>query len=233
MTRKTRVPQSSPGRVGGGARSERERVYQALRHDILALSIAPGTVLVERGLASRFAVSKTPIREALALLQRDGLVDALPRRGYLVTPVTVRDVHELFELRAALEGAAAELAAVRITADELGALERLLTPPEIPTGREALARLLTRNRAFHTAIAHASRNGRLVAVIGQTLDEMTRLIAIGYEPGSHDVILEALRSGNGERARRAVVDHVLMTQERVLKGETRGFLRAADPSAAS
>src|SRR3990172_115792 len=104
---------------GGGGRSKKERVYHALRREILTLGLGGGRVRVEGAGARRFAVSKTPVREALALLEQDGLVETLPRRGYLVTGITVRDVHELFEIRAALEGAAAELAATRIAPAEL------------------------------------------------------------------------------------------------------------------
>jgi DNA-binding GntR family transcriptional regulator len=202
-------------------RSKKERIYQALRHEILTLALTPGRVLVEGGLARRFAASKTPVREALACLEQDGLVEALPRRGYLVTPITVRDLHELFELRAALEGAAAELAATRITADELRRLERLLVPPQTLVAGRVLRRFLDRNRQFHLVIARASRNERLARLVARTIDEMARLIAIGYETGHHAEIVAALRSGDARRARAAVVDHILLTQERVLKHEVR------------
>jgi DNA-binding GntR family transcriptional regulator len=202
-------------------RSKKDRIYQALRHEILTLGLVPGRVLVEGALARRFRASKTPVREALACLAQDGLVEILPRRGYLVTAVTVRDLHELFELRAALEGQAAELAAGRITAEELAALERLLVAPETLVERRTLRRFLDRNRRFHLAIARASRNGRLERLIARTMDEMARLIAIGYETGHHAEIVAALRSGDARRARAAAVEHILLTQERVLKREIR------------
>jgi DNA-binding GntR family transcriptional regulator len=133
----------------------------------------------------------------------------------------VRDLHELFELRAALEGAAAELAAARITAGELARLEALLVPPQALVERRTLRRFVDRNRRFHVAIARASRNERLVRLVARTVDEMARLIAIGYETGQHADIVAALRAGDGTRARTAVVDHILLTQERVLKREAR------------
>lgn len=213
----------------GGGRSKKERVYHALRREILTLALAPGQVLVEGAVARRFGVSKTPVREALALLQQDGLVETLPRRGYLVTGITVRDVHELFEVRAALEGAAAELAATRITPAELTELEALLVPPQASVDRQALRRHLEGNRRFHVGIARASRNQRLTRLVGRTLDEMTRLIAMGYETGEHAELIAALRSGDGHRARAALVNHILVTQERVLKRETGGFLRDGTP----
>jgi len=213
----------------GGGRSKKERVYHALRREILTLTLAPGQVLVEGAVARRFGGSKTPVREALALLQQDGLVESLPRRGYLVTGITVRDVHELCEVRAALEGAAAELAATRITPAELTELEALLVPPQASVDGKTLRRHLEGNRRFHVAIARASGNQRLTRLVGRTLDEMTRLIAMGYETGEHAELIAALRSGDGHRARAALVNHILVTRERVLKRETGGFLRDGTP----
>jgi len=208
--------------------SQKTRVYQRLRGDILTLALKPGELVVENELARRFGVSKTPVREALALLEQDGLVSVLPRRGYLVTAVTAADVYEMFEVRAALEGTAAELAATRMTAEDLERLEGLNNPREallreggLRLGRHAMQQLLDYNRQFHLTIAAAARNGRLLKLIRRVLDDGMRLIAIGYVANEHDEILAALRAGDPVRARAAMVNHVLMTQERVLKGEGR------------
>jgi DNA-binding GntR family transcriptional regulator len=212
-----------------GAASKKDRIYHALRQDILALALRPGTVLVETALARRFAASKTPVREALALLQQDRLLEAMPRRGYLVTAVSLDDVHELFELRIALEAAAAELAAERITPAELDRLEAtILAPAEV--GRLGLRASLDRNRDFHVAIAAASRNERLARLVGRTIDEMTRLVAMGHELGEHRQIVDALRTGDGRRARAAVVEHIALTKERVLKRQFGGSPAGGPPA---
>lgn len=204
-------------------RSEKDRIYQALRKEILTLALTPRELLVESSLARRFGVSKTPIREALAVLQRDGLVEALPRKGYLVTPITVNDVHELFELRVALEGAAAELAATRMTPDELDALEALRAPASV-TRPVDMQQFLDYNRGFHRAVARASRNSRLVKLIEQINEEMSRMIAASYEIGEHGLVTEALRSGDPARARAAMVEHIVSSQTRALKRETLDFV---------
>jgi DNA-binding GntR family transcriptional regulator len=198
-------------------RSKKERIYAALRQDILALALRPGAVLVETALGRRFGASKTPVREALALLQQDGLLEAMPRRGYLVTAVSLDDVHELFELRIALESAAADLAAQRITPEEIEYLESLILPSDAVGARRGLRPTLDRNRAFHVAIARASRNERLARLVGRTIDEMTRLVVMGHQIGEHRQIVAALRTGDPQRARAAVIDHIAMTKERVLK----------------
>ena len=89
---------------------------------ISALSI-PVPVLNERELAEQLGGSKTPLREALSLPKHEDLVRILPRQAYVVTPITVRGVHECFDLRLILECAAVELAAARITDAELAQLE--------------------------------------------------------------------------------------------------------------
>ena len=216
---------------GGGLTSKAAHVYQALRHEILALVLPPGSILVESALAARFSVSKTPLREALALLQQDGLVTSLPRKGYLVTMVTVDDQRELIELRAALDGAAAELAARRIAPQEVDALARLVTPPHTAFDARSAKRLMVLNRRFHVGIARASGNRRLTGLVERLVDETARLFAPGFHTGEHEEIIAALRSGDGSRARAAAVNHILMTQDRVRKRETTGFMLTA-PSGA-
>jgi DNA-binding GntR family transcriptional regulator len=203
----------------GPLRSKKEHVYRLLRQDILTLALRPGVVLVESALTRRFGTGRTTVREALALLQQDGLLAAMPRRGYLVTGTTVTDVQELFEVRLVLESAAAQLAVSRITPSELNRLAALADPPDTVIEPRAMRRFLERNREFHLGIARATRNGRLVRLVERTLDEMTRLVAIAYETGEHLQVVEALRSGDEKRAAAAMADHVLMTRERVFKRE--------------
>ena len=211
------------------SQSKTERIYQALRGEILMMVLPPGTILVENALAARFGASKTPIGEALALLQQDRLVESLPRKGYLVTAVTVDDQRELIELRAALDGAAAELAARRITPHDLETLERLVLPAEPSLDTRAVKRHVDMNRKFHVAVARVSGNQRLAELVGRLVDETVRLFAPGFHMGEHQQIIEALRSGDGARARATAVNHILMTQDRVRKREATGFrLTTAD-----
>ena len=88
-----------------------EQAYIRLRHEILTCILSPGQVVSERELARRYEVSKTPIREALTQVCHDGLMQRLPGRGYMVAPITTKDIRELFDLRLILEVAAAEQAA--------------------------------------------------------------------------------------------------------------------------
>ena len=199
--------------------SKKDRIYRTLRQEVLTLALPPGAILVEGALSRRYRAGRPTIREALALLQQDGLLIAMPRRGYLVAPITMDDVQELFELRLILESAVARLAVSRITSAELDRLAALSDPPHVVVEPRRIRRFIDRNREFHIGLARATRNERLVRLVERTLDEMTRLVAVAYETGEHVRVVEALRSGDEQRAVTAMTEHVLMTRERVFKRE--------------
>src|SRR5918999_630461 len=138
-----------------GDRSLARRAYESLKQDILTCLLRPGTQIFEGELAARYGTSKTPVREALNLLGQEGLVQVLPRRGYLVAPITLRDVQEVFQLRLLLETAAAELAAEHITEEGLRQLRALVAVRYTYRDRASYARFLRANRDFHIAVAQA------------------------------------------------------------------------------
>jgi DNA-binding GntR family transcriptional regulator len=193
-------------------------VYTELRKEILTLVLSPRELIVESALAKRFGVSKAPVREALAVLQRDGLVEAFPRKGYLVTALTVNDLKELFELRIALEGTAAAMAASTITEFELDILERLQASPS-NSKQPDIAKFLEKNHEFHMTIARASRNARLATLIEKTTEEMGRAIAASYSIGEHAPIIDALRARSPARAYTAMVEHLKGAEFRALHWE--------------
>jgi hypothetical protein len=88
-----------------------ERAYERVKHDIICCLFAPGSEISEAQLCAQYKLGKAPVRMALSRLAHDGLVRAIPRRGYMVTPVTLKDIQDVFELRLLLEPPAARLAA--------------------------------------------------------------------------------------------------------------------------
>ncbi len=197
-----------------GQASLRSQAAAFLRNAILSGEFKPGTVLNEKELADRFGVSKTPIREGLSLLEHEGLVQTIARRGYIVTPITVQHIHELFDLRIILESAAAERAALQITDAQVQALGRLV-PDLMPEGD--MAKWLDRNVEFHHAVAMISGNERLARLIRQLLEEMQRMIAAGYVPGEHGKVLQALRERDPRRAAEAMKEHVEEVRRQTLR----------------
>src|SRR6185295_11391540 len=102
-----------------------DRVHAALREAITSGRLAPDARIKQEQIAAELGVSRTPVREALHLLEREGLVRLVPRRGAIVQGFTAADVRELYELRELLEPAAAALATVRATPEERRAVQRL------------------------------------------------------------------------------------------------------------
>ena len=115
-------------------------IYLALRERILSNDIAPGTRLVMRDVANRYEASDIPVREALRMLERDGLVETAPYRGARVTTLTAKEVEETYFIRSHLESIATGLAAERITDAELAQLDVLMTRCERPSRRRTARR---------------------------------------------------------------------------------------------
>ena len=197
-----------------GRISLRSQVVVALRDAILSGNLKPDSTLNEKDLAKQFKVSKTPVREALTLLDHEGLIKTLPRKGYYLTPITVQYIHEFFDLRIILESAAAEMAASKITDEQVNQVSALV-PDANPDAD--IAERLDRNVEFHYAIAQISGNERLATLIKGLLREMQRVIAAGYVLGQHEKVLAALREGDGRRAAEAMRDHIEEVRRKALR----------------
>lgn len=188
--------------------SLKQKVYEALRREITDGSLLPGDLLKERELAELYGVSKTPVREALSLLEQENLVKAIPRAGYMVTQLTLRDVQEVHQLRVTLESMAARLAAENISDEELEELEGMAATSD---PEEALLF----NHRFHLVIARASGNSRLAKMIEQLLDDTDRWAALDVARLTptvlligHEAELEALRTRDPDIAEKAMREHV-------------------------
>ncbi|WP_203136623.1 GntR family transcriptional regulator [Microbacterium sp. JZ31] len=202
-----------------------DRLTDDLRARILIGAFEPGSMIVEPRLAEEFGVSKTPVREALGRLASEGLVVVLPKKGYLVRPMALRDVEEVLTLRDLLEPHAAAEAAARITPDQLEDLRGMIRRQNDRAGAEPLE-AVEDARVFHSAIAAASGNVRLAEAISRPLDETSRAhhILTGMrrfrtpkqEVEEHERIVEALASGSAEAAAEAMRAHLASIRAAVL-----------------
>ena len=201
-----------------------ERAYQRLRRDIISCAIAPGSEISEAQLATQYKLGKAAVRVALTKLAHAGLVKAIPRRGYMVMPVTLKDIHDVFELRLMLEPSAARMAAGKVNTQKLRALDDICREGYEPGDARSTARFLETNKAFHVEIAHATGNVRLAAAIEQLLDEMTRLLhlGLGLRKGpqetlhEHKTLVKALARGDGETAERICREQIEASRNMVL-----------------
>jgi len=180
-----------------GKESLTDRLYREIRDSILSWSVSPGQILVETQLAKEHGVSKTPVREALALLSQEGLVEVIPRVGYRVTSMTPKDVDELFDLRVLLEGQAAAMAAVRATDQQLEALCATNHALNEKLGDSKIAPQEYNQQhqyELHLRIAELSGNRRMVRFIDQMLREWDRARRIAPEAATWGLVKDVMDS---------------------------------------
>jgi DNA-binding GntR family transcriptional regulator len=192
-----------------------------LRALILTGAYGPDERLVEEQLAERLGVSRTPVRQALTMLEAEGLVEIAPNRGATVCSFSIEDVWDIYDLRAVLEGHAARRAAGKITPGELAIMRELTGEMEGLAGRfedheEEIRTLVGLNQEFHGIIVEASRNRRLHRLINRTVEIPLMFKAFfWYTPHErvisnhyHRQILEALEKGDADRAEIIMREHV-------------------------
>lgn len=215
--------------ANSGRVSLTDQLYQEIRDKIITWQIAPNEILVEARLAEEYNVSKTPIREALALLSQEGLVEVLPRVGYQVTPIGIGDVHEIFDLRLLLEPEAAALAAKRAIKEEVLALvetNRMWLEKLAQEEGLSLITYLRFHDSFHMGIANLSENRRLARFIGALLrdsarvrmsDPLMSIRGIDEDRELPEQVAQALLKRNEEAARKLLHQHIAESKERILR----------------
>lgn len=205
--------------------SLRDKAYVALRAKIMSGALAQGALLSEADEASQLGMSRSPVREAIQVLAREGLVDVLPKRGTLVVRLSAKDARQSFELREAIETTAARLAAERRTPAQLEAMRRALggekDAPAAGDGR------YERGATFHDGVVAAADNpfleeafnlaaGRIELVSRQATVRAAKL----PKGARHEDILTAIERGQGEVAERAMRAHLAHHLEELIESLT-------------
>ena len=206
-----------------------ERAYVELRERIVTLHLAPGTVVREDELMGEMGIGRTPLREAVKRLALENLVEVQPRRGTFVTAVEAADIQNITEVRAELEGYAAELAALRLDPDTRATAETLLREIEAlhnPGSQEELMRFDERIHRFTWEAAHNP-------FLTQTLERyfthslriwylvLDRVPTLGHAVHDQTQLLEAILDRNGPHARTIMHEHVLAFQREILAAFSR------------
>lgn len=202
-----------------------ERIYRALKRDIIRGFYPPGEALNEGVLSQLFGASRTPVREAAARLQEDNLLRIVPNRGYFVSSLSIGWCSEIYEYCAAIEGASAELAARRGTDKRLlDDLARLATIEYVTNDRSSYERFIAADTALHTGIARLTRNRMLIRAVCDVRCHMERLmyalVDIGYFGGTpvreHSEIITAIFNRDVDLARRLTCDHILHSRGKII-----------------
>lgn len=187
LTANSRAPSGAPpvSRSTHATMPLAEKAYDKLRNMILSGELPPESAITENLIVDRLEIGKTPVREAMRRLVLEGLLDVTPRLGYTVTPVTRDDIDNLFQLRAILEAAAAEMAIDRLDDAEIDRLEVLSETGYDPDDEESMNAYVAANAEFHDIIARGSGNRRLVDLITQLMTESRRFIHMAILSGEH------------------------------------------------
>jgi DNA-binding GntR family transcriptional regulator len=177
------------------------RVYRVLRSDILKMQLAPGSSLEEIGLAKRFNLSRSPIREALVRLSADGLVQIQPNRSTVVTPMDCRRMPELLDALGLLQRVTTRLAALHRTAADLAVIREAQKAYETAIAASMKSYdtpgMIDKNYEFQIAIAKACRNAYFADLYRCLLDEGTRMLHLHSEYGPLGAVLSAEKMARG------------------------------------
>lgn len=215
-----------------GSSSLADEAYRSIKSQLLTSQLAAGDIVTGTRLAEEFAMSRTPVHEALKKLCQEGFLRVISRVGYVVSSVRLHDIQEIFQLRLALEMLGVELATGRVTDSDIAKFEELelvarAGAESIQSDDSALfMQLVEANRDFHVRLATLSGNERLVERVRGLLDESQRIhlldprmraqVDFGSMSDDHRQIVQSLASGDPRAAREAVGAHIQGAQRRII-----------------
>lgn len=198
---------------------EVERVYRILRDWLKTAKLPPGEFLSEIDLAARCGTSRTPVREACTRLMQDRWLSRIRRKGFMVTPISVRDIIDMYEYRKLLECFSAEKVAETATEEQIGELRAIVSPENSPSA--VLSDILQANVEFHRRLSELAGNQRVIAELNLTLDYVTRLDTLCTQtvPGwiGHGDILRAIQTREPLKARQAMQVHIDDSRDKMVQ----------------
>jgi len=224
---RTRARSAAPARVVRVARSGEglaHGISEQLQKLIYSGEVAPGERLNEAALAQRMGTSRGPIREAIRMLGGIGLVVAVPNRGVFVRQISVREMLEIYELRALLFGFAAQQAAEHLSEADRAEFEQLLEGMDAACAADDGQRYYVLNLRFHALLMAQCRNQRAQRAYEEHVKELhlfrrryfDATLNMRRSNNEHRRIFEAIAKGAAERANRLAQDHVLQGRQRLL-----------------
>jgi len=200
--------------IGSQHQALRDQVLDELRRRIVNGDYPPGQRLTEERLAADFGVSRNPVREALRIVEADGLVTMMPRRGAVVATPEASAVADLFAVRSALETIAARLAAERATPAQVAELRRLLEDARDATEKDDLSRVAELNSALHLAVIGISGNRWLTSIASSMYLHVHWVFRVGaadrapHSWKEHIRLIDAIAAGDADEAEAAARAHV-------------------------
>ncbi|MCR5667430.1 MAG: GntR family transcriptional regulator [Lachnospiraceae bacterium] len=195
----------------------RDVVFHTLRDAILKGELKPGERLMEMHLATKLGVSRTPIREAIRMLEKEGLAITIPRRGAQVAQMTEKDLEDVLEVRDALDNLAVISACQRITEEQLDELDMKLRVFQEEIAKGNVREIVEADEAFHNVIYDATNNPKLEAIIVNLREQMYRYRYEYVKDNAdydqliheHKLIIEGLRKRDTEAVKKVMHTHLV------------------------
>ena len=190
----------------------RDVVFNTLREAILRGDLVPGERLMELQLAAKLGVSRTPIREAIRMLEQEGLAITIPRKGAIVAGMTEKDMQDVLEIREALEELSVQVACDKITDEEIAKLRENMENFETSLKSGNLKRMAEADVEFHDVIYQATDNPKLINMLNNLREQMYRYrVEYLKNPRNHEQLLrehEAIYRGIMEKDKDAVTEMI-------------------------
>lgn len=194
----------------------REVIFTTIREAIIMGELKPGERLMEVQLAEKMGVSRTPVREAIRKLELEGLVNMVPRKGAHVARLSAKDIMDVLEIRASLDGLATALATQRIGDDELRELKHIQSQFENYVEKDNLQGIVKKDVEFHDVIYRASQNDKLIQIVSNLREQVYRFRVIYLKDFSstkevikeHMEIYKAIVEKDPTAAREAAKNHI-------------------------
>ncbi len=194
----------------------RDVVFQTLREAILKGDLRPGERLMELQLAAKLGVSRTPIREAIRMLEQEGLAVTIPRKGAEVARMTEKDMEDVLQIREALDDLAVQVACDKITQEQLERLMATMKNFELAVQAGDLSKIVAYDVEFHDVIYEATDNPKLVILLSNLREQIYRYRVEYLKEKEnypmliveHEEIVQALKQKNKERVADAMRNHI-------------------------
>lgn len=202
-----------------------QKAYHIIRLAIRDLILEPGKTFLEREMSEILQMSRTPVREALVRLETDGVVRLIPRRGFIVAPLEIKDLEEIYQIVETLDGLAIEIATKRVSEGEISQLESIISKQEDALQNSDLKKWAILDDQFHREIINYASNKRLSAVIENYADQTyrARLYTINHRPipqlsiVEHTAMLACMKAKDGKAARIVMQSHRIRAQKEILQ----------------
>lgn len=205
--------------------SLREVAYEAIKHRIITCNLKPGEVLSEGLLSDEMNIGRTPVHQAIDRLASEGLIDVIPRKGIMVTPVSLHEIFDIIDVRLINEAYCVRQVAKLADAADIKKLETNLNDMWKAAKSRNIEAMMNLDREFHGLLSATSRNTILPDIMGNLHDRSTRLWFISLRSNEHHVrvceqhaaVIEGIKAHDADAAEQAIRDHIEAFRENITR----------------